>query len=188
MNEESEIIPELEKKMRGSIDSLKHALSGLRAGRVSTALLDPVKVEAYGDIMHINQVSSVTAPDAKTLMLQVWDKELIPSIEKAISNSGLGLTPNTEGQMIKLFIPSLTEERRKELVKKANTYAEQARIAIRNIRRSGLDTYKKYEKEKLISEDELKSYTGKIQDLTNDYIKTVDTLLSQKSKDIMRTS
>ena len=185
MDEELEIIPELKKKMDGSINTLKHSLSGLRTGRASTALLEPIKVEVYGNVMPISQLASITVSDARTLMIQVWDKELIADIEKAIINSKLGLTPNTEGQVIRLFIPDLTEERRKELVKKAHAYGEQAKIAIRNIRRNGLDIYKKHEKEKLISEDELKSYTEKIQELTDDYIKKVDTLLNNKSKHIL---
>lgn len=177
MGEELEIIPELKKKMDGSIDTLKHSLSGLRTGRASIALLEPIKIEVYGNVMPISQLASITVSDARTLMIQVWDKGLVPNVEKAIINSKLGLTPNTEGQVIRLFIPNLTEERRKELVKKAHAYGEQTKIAIRNIRRNGLDIYKKHEKEKLISEDELKFYAGKIQKLTDDYIKKVDTLL-----------
>lgn len=185
MDEELEILPELKKKMEGSINTLKHSLSGLRTGRASTTLLEPIKVDVYGNMTPISHISSITAPETKVLMVQVWDKELIPNVEKAIVNSQLGLTPNTEGQVIKLFIPDLTEERRKELVKKAHAYGEQAKIAIRNVRRKGLDSYKKHEKEKLISENELKSYTEKIQKITDEYAKEVDTLLTNKSKDIL---
>ena len=185
MDKGLEIISELKNKMEGSISSLKNLLSGLRTGRASTALLEPIKVDAYGSTMPISQVGSVTVLDARTLMIQVWDKELAPNVEKAILNSGLGLTPNTEGQVMRLFIPDLTEERRRELVKKANAYGEQARIAIRNIRRGGLDIYKKQEKEKVISEDELKLYTNEIQKITDEYIGKIDSLLNSKSKDIM---
>ncbi len=185
MDKGLEIISELKNKMEGSIGSLKNLLSGLRIGRASTALLEPIKVDAYGSTMPISQVGSVTVLDARTLMIQVWDKELAPNVEKAILNSGLGLTPNTEGQVMRLFIPNLTEERRGELVKKANTYGEQVRIAIRNIRRGGLDIYKKQEKEKVISEDELKLYIDKIQKITDEYIGKIDSLLNSKSKDIM---
>ena len=171
--------------MEGSISSLSNSLSGLRTGRASTALLDPIKVEAYGSDMPMNQVASVSAPDAKTLLIQVWDKELVQSVEKAILNSGLGLTPNSEGQVIRLHIPNLSEERRKELVKKASEYGEQAKISIRNIRRGGIDVFKKQEKDKLISEDELKNYSQEVQKITDEFIAKIDEIISKKSKDIM---
>ncbi len=182
---EKEILNNLKEKMEGAISSLSNSLSGLRTGRASTALLDPIKVEAYGSKMPINQVGSVSAPDAKTLLVQVWDKELVQSAEKAILNSGLGLTPNSEGQVIRLHIPNLSEERRKELVKKANEYTEQAKISVRNIRRGGIDAFKKQEKDKLISEDELKNYSQEIQKITDEFIAKIDGILSKKSKDIM---
>jgi ribosome recycling factor len=182
---EKEILDNLKEKMEGAISSLSNFLSGLRTGRASTALLDPIKVEAYGSEMPMNQVGSVSAPDAKTLLVQVWDKELVQSVEKAILNSGLGLTPNSEGQVIRLHIPNLSEERRKELVKKANEYAEQAKISVRNIRRGGIDAFKKQEKDKLISEDELKNYSQEIQKITDEFIVKIDGILSKKSKDIM---
>jgi len=182
---EKEILNNLKEKMEGAISSLSNSLSGLRTGRASTALLDPIKVEAYGSEMPINQVGSVSAPDAKTLLVQVWDKELVQSAEKAILNSGLGLTPNSEGQVIRLHIPNLSEERRKELVKKANEYTEQAKISVRNIRRGGIDAFKKQEKDKLISEDELKNYSQEIQKITDAFIAKIDGILSKKSKDIM---
>lgn len=182
---EKEILNNLKEKMEGAISSLNHSLSGLRTGRASTALLDPIKVEAYGNEMPMNQVGSVSAPDAKTLLIQVWDKELVQSTEKAILNSGLGLTPNSEGQVIRLHIPNLSEERRKELVKKANEYTEQAKISVRNIRRGGIDGFKKQEKDKLISEDELKNYSQEVQKITDEFIANIDGILSKKSKDIM---
>jgi ribosome recycling factor len=185
MDRESEILQELKKKMEGALASLKHSFSGLRTGRPSAALLEPVKVDAYGSSMPLSQVGSINVPDAKMLVIQVWDKGLVSSVEKAILNSGLGLTPNTDGQSIRLLIPELNEERRKDLVKKANEYSENARIAVRNIRRGGVDSYKKQEKEKLISEDELKSYTDEIQKITDSYIEKVDSSLAMKSKDIM---
>jgi ribosome recycling factor len=185
MDKDSEILQEMKKKMDGAINALKHSFGGLRTGRASAALLDPVKVDAYGSSMPLSQVGSVNVPDAKMLVIQVWDKGMVSSVEKAILNAGLGLTPNVDGQLIRLSIPELTEERRKDLVKKANEYSENARIAVRNIRRNGVDSYKKQEKEKLISEDELKSYTEEIQKITDSYIENVDSLLSAKSKDIM---
>ena len=182
---ENEVLGNLREKMEGSISSLNNSLSGLRIGRASAALLDPIKVEAYGSDMPMNQVASVSAPDAKTLLIQVWDKELVQSTEKAILNSGLGLTPNSEGQVIRLHIPNLSEERRKEIVKKANEYAEQAKISVRNIRRIGIDAFKKQEKDKQISEDELKNYSQKVQKITDEFIAKIDEIISKKSKDIM---
>ena len=185
MDRDSEILKNLRTKMEGTISSLNHSLSGLRTGRASTALLDPIKVDAYGSDMFLNQIGSVSAPDAKTLLVQIWDKGLVSSAEKAILNSGLGLTPNTEGQVIRLHLPNLSEERRKELVKKANEYSEQAKVAIRNNRRGGIDEFKKQEKDKLISEDESKLYSQEIQKITDDFINRIDGILSIKSKDIM---
>ena len=185
MNKDSEILKNLKNKMDGTISSLNHSLSGLRTGRASTALLDPIKVDAYGSDMFLNQIGSISAPDAKTLSIQIWDKGLVSSAEKAILNSGLGLTPNTEGQVIRLHIPNLNEERRRELVKKASEYSEQARVAIRNIRRGGIDEFKKQEKDKLISEDEFKLYSQEIQKITDDFISKIDGILNVKSKDIM---
>ena len=135
--------------------------------------------------MFLNQIGSISAPDAKTLSIQIWDKGLVSSAEKAILNSGLGLTPNTEGQVIRLHIPNLNEERRRELVKKASEYSEQAKVAIRNIRRGGIDEFKKQEKDKLISEDEFKLYSQEIQKITDDFISKIDGILNVKSKDIM---
>jgi ribosome recycling factor len=135
--------------------------------------------------MFLNQIGSISAPDTKTLSIQIWDKGLVSSAEKAILNSGLGLTPNTEGQVIRLHIPNLNEERRRELVKKAGEYSEQAKVAIRNIRRGGIDEFKKQEKDKLISEDEFKLYSQEIQKITDDFISKIDGILNVKSKDIM---
>ncbi|WPX96253.1 ribosome recycling factor [Candidatus Bandiella euplotis] len=185
MDRDSEILQELKKKMEGAVSSLKHLFGGLRTGRASAALLDSVKVEAYGSSMPIGQVGSVSVSDAKMIVVQVWDKGLVPAVEKAIMNSGLGLTPNTDGQLVRLPIPDLTQDRRKELVKKANEYSEQAKVSIRNIRRNGIDSYKKQEKEKLISEDELKAYIEEVQKITDSYIEKVDAGLEAKSRDIL---
>jgi ribosome recycling factor len=185
MDKDSEILQDLKRKMDGAIKALKNSFSGLRAGRASTALLDPIKVNVYGQTMYINQVASVSVPDAKMLLVQVWDNNLVPIVEKAILNSGLGLTPNTAGEVIRLQLPDLSEERRKELVKKANDYSEQNKVSIRNIRRSALDLYKKQQKEGEISEDDLKSYSNEIQKITDSYIRKIDDMLISKSNDIL---
>lgn len=185
MDKDSEILKNLKSKMESTVSSLNHSLSGLRTGRASTALLDPIKVNAYGSDMFLNQISSISAPDGKTLLIQIWDKYLVSSAEKAVLNSGLGITPNTEGQVIRLHIPNLSEERRKELVKKAGEYTECAKIAVRNIRRNCIDEFKKQEKDRLISEDEFKLYSQEIQKVTDTFISRIDVILNVKSKDIM---
>ncbi|MFQ3307147.1 MAG: ribosome recycling factor [Candidatus Midichloriaceae bacterium] len=186
MESELKILPQLEEKMDSTINSLKKSFNGLRTGRASPDLLDQIKIEAYGDKMPINQLASVTTPDSKCITVQVWDQSMVESVEKAILNSGLGLTPNTEGQVIKLNLPMISGERRKELSKKANEYAEQNKISIRNIRRNGLDHYKKLEKDKDISQDDFKSYSADIQKVTDEYIVKISKLYEEKSKEILK--
>lgn len=179
------IFSDLIKRMEGALASLNHSLNGLRTGRASVNILDPIKVDVYGSDMPISQLATVSAPDARTLNIQVWDKSVVKEIEKAILNSGLGFNPIIDGQLIRIPIPNLSEERRKELVKKAHEYSEQSKISIRNIRRDGIDVFKKLEKSKDISEDELRDATEEIQKLTDKYVKNIDDILSEKSQEII---
>ncbi|MCT4552112.1 MAG: ribosome recycling factor [Alphaproteobacteria bacterium] len=172
-------------KMKKSIEHLRNEFSGLRTGRASINLLDSVKVSIYGSEMPLNQCATLSVPDSQTISVSVWDRSNISAVEKAIIESELGLNPASDGTLIRIPIPPLNEERRKELVKVANNYAEQGRIAIRNIRREGIDEIKKAEKAKEISEDMLKDYEKQIQDLTDTNIKEVDTMLKTKEADIM---
>jgi ribosome recycling factor len=176
---------DLERRMEGAVESLKGDYSGLRTGRANTTLLDPVTVEVYGSHMPLNQVASVSAPEPRMLSVQVWDKSNIGPVEKAIRSAGLGLNPINDGNTLRLPIPDLTEERRKELAKLAGTYAENARIAIRNVRRDGNEALKDDEKKKEISEDDRKRGEDEVQKLTDRMIKQVDEELARKEKDIM---
>lgn len=173
-------------RMDKSLDALKADFGGLRAGRAHASLLDGILVDAYGSLTPLSQVSSISVPDARTLSVSVWDKSLAKSVEKALRESDLGLNPASDGQLIRIPIPPLSEERRKELVKIAGKYAEQCKIAVRNIRRDVMDEVKKLKKDALISEDEEKKYNNDIQKWTDDAIKKVDEQLSAKEKDIMQ--
>ncbi|MDX1924309.1 MAG: ribosome recycling factor [Rickettsiaceae bacterium] len=178
------LLSELELKMDKAIKSLEHDLRGLRTGRASVNLLDPVHVEAYGSRMPISQLATVTVPDARMLNVQVWDKSMVKAVEKAISDANLGLNPATDGQNIRLPIPPLNQERRKELAKLAGKYGENAKIAIRNIRRDGMDDLKKLEKDKQISEDELHSVGEEVQKLTDKEISNIDKIVKAKEHEI----
>lgn len=180
------IFSEMETKMGKSLDSMKHNVNGLRTGRASPALLDSIRVEAYGNFTPLNQVGNVSAPEARLLVVQVWDKGMAKSVEKAIREADLGLNPATDGNVVRVPIPDLTEERRRELVKKAGEYCEQAKISIRNVRRDTMDTLKKLEKDKRISEDQLKNFSDKVQKITDTHTKKADDLLDEKSKEIMK--
>ncbi len=182
---EHPVIVDLKKRMEGAIASLKHSLNGLRTGRASTALLDPIKVEAYGSFMPITQVGTVNAPEAQMLTVQVWDGGLTQNVVKAINESGLGLNPMPEGNMIRIPIPQLSQERRKELSKKAHEYGENAKISVRNIRRDGMDAFKKLEKDKQISEDEGRNRSEEVQEVTDEFTKKVDQAVVDKEKEIM---
>ena len=176
---------DIERRMQGAVDALKHDLGGLRTGRANVALLDPVQVEVYGTMMPLNQVATVSAPEARMLSVQVWDKSNITAVEKGIAHAGLGLNPMIDGQTLRLPIPDLTEERRKDLAKLAGQYAEKARIAIRNVRRDGMEALKEDEKKKEISEDEHKRLHDEVQKLTDDYVKQVDEASAHKEKEIL---
>lgn len=178
-------INELKQRMDGAIDVLKKEFSGLRTGRASTSLLDPIMVDAYGSHSPLSQVASISAPEPRLLTVSVWDRGLAGAVEKAIRDSGLGLNPAAEGTVIRVPVPALTEERRKDLVKVAAKYAEQTKIAVRNVRRDGMDLLKKLEKDKQISEDEQKKYEKDVQKLTDDYVTKVDETLAHKEKEIM---
>ncbi len=176
---------DLSVKMEKTITVLKQNLTGLRTGRASVNLLDNIMVLAYGNPTPINQVASLSTPEARLISVSVWDKSLTSAVEKAIRDANLGLNPAADGSLIRVPIPELTEERRKELTKIASGYAEDAKIAIRSIRREGMDEVKSMEKEKIISEDDRKNYETEIQKLTDSAIETTDTCLTEKQKDIM---
>jgi ribosome recycling factor len=176
---------DLERRMGGAVEALKHDLAGLRTGRASTALLDPVTVEVYGATMPLNQVATISAPEPRMLSVQVWDKSNIGPVEKAIRSAGLGLNPINDGNNLRLPIPDLTEERRKELAKLAGQYAEKARIAARNVRRDGMDGLKTDEKKGVYSEDERKRHENEVQKLTDSTIADIDAAASAKEKEIM---
>jgi len=176
---------DLERRMNGAVESLKHDLSGLRTGRASTSLLDPVTVEVYGAHMPINQVATVSVPEPRMISVQVWDKTNVGPVDKAIRSAGLGLNPIVDGQTLRLPIPDLTEERRKELAKLAGQYAEKARIAARNVRRDGMDSLKTDEKKHEISEDERKRLETEVQKLTDSTIADIDAAAQGKEKEIL---
>lgn len=175
----------LRPRMENSIQALHTEFSGLRTGRASASLLENVTVDVYGAQMPLNQVGTVSVPEARMLSVSVWDKANVKAVEKGISNAGLGLNPVADGQLVRVPIPEMSEERRKEMVKVAGKYAENTRIAIRNIRRDGIDFYKKQEKDKEISEDDLHRFQEDIQKLTDEFIKKVDDALAHKEEDIM---
>ena len=177
---------DLKRRMHGAVEALKHDLAGLRTGRASTALLDPVHVEVYGAHMPLNQVATVSVPEARLLSVQVWDRSNVQPVEKAIRSAGLGLNPITDGQVIRLPIPELTEERRKELAKLVGQYAEKARVAVRNVRRDGMDHLKQDEKKHEISEDERKRSENEVQKLTDETIAEIDNILAAKDKEILQ--
>ena len=176
---------DLERRMKGAVEALKGDLSGLRTGRANTSLLDPVTVEVYGSHMPLAQVATVSAPEPRMLSVQVWDKSNIGPVEKAIRSAGLGLNPINDGNNLRLPIPDLTEDRRKELARLASKYAENARIAIRNVRRDGMEALKADESKKEISEDERKRHETEVQKLTDEAIKSADEAASAKEKEIL---
>ena len=179
-------LDDLEKRMSGALDALKKEFQGLRTGRASVNLLDTVQVEAYGSHMPINQVGSVSVPEPRMLTIQVWDKGMVKAVEKAIRTSDLGLNPMSDGQLIRIQLPDLTEERRTELSKVAARYAESGRVAVRNVRRDVMYQLKKMEKDGDLSEDDKRLYESDVQDLTDKYTGMIDELLSAKEKDIMQ--
>ena len=176
---------DIERRMKGAVESLKSDLGGLRTGRANTSLLDPVMVEVYGSMMPLNQVATVSAPEPRMLSVQVWDKANVTAVEKGIAKANLGLNPMADGQNVRLPMPDLTQERRKELAKLAGQYAEQAKIAIRNVRRDGMEALKDDEKKKAISEDERKRGEDEVQKLTDTYVAEADAAAVQKEKEIL---
>src|SRR5262250_2655553 len=176
---------EFKRRMQGAVQVLKQELGGLRTGRASPGMLDPIQVDAYGTHMPLNQLATVSVPEPRLISVQVWDKSMVSAVERAIINSNLGLNPATEGQVLRLRIPELNEERRKELVKVAHKYAEAARVAVRHVRRDGLDVLKKLEKDHKISEDEGKRSSDQVQKATDEMIAEVDRMLAAKEKEIL---
>ncbi|WP_019223766.1 ribosome recycling factor [Bartonella rattaustraliani] len=180
------IMDDLKRRMDGAIAAFKHELGGLRTGRASASLLEPLMIEAYGSTVHINQVANISVPEPRMLSVSVWDKTMVGAVERAIRDSGLGLNPITDGVNLRIPLPELNEERRKELVKIAHQYAEQARVATRHVRRDGMDNLKKLEKEGEMSQDEAHSFSEKVQKLTDETIADIDKILSVKEAEIMR--
>jgi len=177
-------IDDIQRRMDASIASLQSEFMGLRAGRASTGMLEPILVDAYGSKMPMNQVGNISAPEPRLLTVSVWDAAMTPVVEKAIRDSDLGLNPATEGNLVRVPIPDLSEERRKDMVKVAGRYAEGCRVAIRNIRRDSIEKVRKAEKDGLMSEDDRHTQENKIQKLTDEFVKKVDDALSHKEKEI----
>ena len=177
---------EVKRRMQGAVQALKHELGGLRTGRASASMLDPVQVEAYGSHMPLNQLATVSVPEPRLISVQVWDKSMVKPVEKAIVDSNLGLSPATEGQVLRLRIPELNEERRKELVKVAHKYAEAAKVAARHVRRDGLDVLKKLEKNHEMSEDDQKRHADEVQKATDAHVIEIDGILAVKEQEIMQ--
>ncbi len=187
MAEEFELdLDDLEKRMDGAVATLAKEFGGLRTGRASASLLEPVKVDVYGSEMPLDQVGTISVPEARLLSVQVWDKSNVSAVEKAIRESSLGLNPAVDGQLIRIPIPELNEERRTEMVKVARNYAEQARVAIRNVRRDGMDQLKKGEKDGGLGKDDSKMYADEVQSLTDAAIKKVDEVLAEKEAEVMQ--
>ena len=179
-------LADIKRRMAATIQSLKHDLGGLRTGRASASLLDPIQVDAYGQSMPLNQVATISVPESRMLSVQVWDKGMVGAVERAIRDSNLGLSPTTEGQILRIRIPELNEQRRKEMVKVAHKYAEDARVAVRHVRRDGIDLLKKLLKDKAISEDDEKRHAGEVQKATDAHVGEVDQALAVKEKEIMQ--
>ena len=179
-------IDSIKRRMDGALEALRKEFAGLRTGRASAALLEPVMVEAYGSKMPLNQVGTVSVADPRMLTVQVWDRSQVKAVEKAIRDAGLGLNPSSDGQTVRVPIPQLSEERRGELTKVANRYAEQARVAVRNVRRDGMEELKKLEKDHQISQDEHRAWSAEIQTMTDKHIKSIDEALAAKGHEIMQ--
>lgn len=179
-------LDDITRRMDGAVSALKSEFGGLRTGRASTSLLDPIVVDAYGAKMPVSQLGTVGVPEPRMLTVQVWDRSMVKAVEKAIRDSDLGLNPQTDGQLVRIPLPDLSEERRKELARVASKYAETARVAVRNVRRDGMDLLKKLEKDGDLSQDDRHLYEQEIQDLTDSHVKMIDEALEAKEKDIMQ--
>jgi ribosome recycling factor len=177
---------DLARRMEGAVAAFKQDLAALRTGRASANLLDPVTVQAYGSTMPINQVATITVPEPRMLSVSVWDQSLVGAVDRAIRESNLGFNPIMEGSTLRIPLPELNEERRKELAKLANQYAESARVAVRHVRRDGMDAIKKAEKEGIITQDEARTQSDRVQKMTDDTISSIDKLLSEKEAEIMQ--
>lgn len=176
----------IERRMKGAVDVLSSEFGGLRTGRASASLLDPITVEVYGSAMPINQIGTVSVPESRMITVQVWDRSNVSAVDKAIRNSGLGLNPSPDGTLIRIPIPELNQERRAELTKVAGRYAEQAKVAVRNVRRDGMDLLKRLEKASDISQDDHKLYADEIQEMTDKMVARIDEMLATKEKEIMQ--
>jgi ribosome recycling factor len=175
---------DLTRRMDGALETLRREFAGLRTGRASPALLEPVRVEAYGSEVPITQVGTIGVPEPRMMTVQVWDRTLVGAVERAIRDSGLGLNPMSDGQLVRVPIPQLTEERRGELAKAAGRYAEGTRVAVRGVRRDGMEQIKGFEKKHEISEDDSRDWSDQVQKLTDQYIKRIDEALVEKERDI----
>jgi ribosome recycling factor len=180
------LLKETKQKMDAAIEHVKKEFAGLRTGRASPSMLETIQVDVYGSLTPISQVGTINVPEPRMLSVQVWDKGVVKFVEKAIRESNLGFNPVADGQIVRIPVPALNEERRKDMVKTLSKYAEDGRISIRNVRRFALDSFKELEKKKLISEDDLKKQEKEIQKITDDYIRQIDSLFAQKEKDIMQ--
>lgn len=178
-------LADVKRRMQGAFSSFKSDLASLRTGRASANLLDPIQVDAYGSLMPLNQVATVNVPEPRLISVQVWDRSMVKAVEKAIRDSNLGFNPDTEGQVLRIRIPELNEQRRKELVKVAHKYAEEARVAARHVRRDGLDQLKKLEKDGHVSQDELDRHSDQVQKATDQTIAEIDAALAAKEKEIL---
>ena len=183
---EDSVLTDLRRRMDGAIEVLRKEFGGLRTGRASASLLEPVTVSAYGGTMPINQLANVSVPEPRMITVQVWDRAMVKAVDKAIREAGLGLNPQTEGQVIRVPIPDLNEERRRELTRVSAKYAEQARVSVRNVRRDGIEVLRRREKGAEISQDEQRRLQHEIQHLTDDYIRRIDDALAQKDKEILQ--
>jgi ribosome recycling factor len=183
---EEQLLKDLRRRMDGAVEVLRKEFGGLRTGRASTSLLEPITVDAYGATMPLNQLGNISVPEPRMITVQVWDRAMVKAVDKAIRESGLGLNPQTEGQVIRVPIPDLNEERRRELTRVAAKYAESARVSVRNIRRDGIETLKKQEKDGGLSQDLQRKLQQDVQHLTDDYVKRIDEALAQKDREILQ--
>ncbi|MBV8091321.1 MAG: ribosome recycling factor [Alphaproteobacteria bacterium] len=183
---EDALLSDLRRRMDGALEVLRKEFAGLRTGRASASLLEPVSVPAYGGTLPLNQVANISVPEPRMITVQVWDRAMVKAVDKAIRESGLGLNPQTESQLIRVPIPDLNEERRRELTRVSARYAEQARVSVRNVRRDGIDVLKRREKETDITQDQQRKLQQEVQHLTDEYIRRIDEALAQKDREILQ--
>ena len=183
---EDQLLTDLRRRMDGALEVLRKEFGGFRTGRASASLLEPITVPAYGGTLPLKQMANISVPEPRTITVQVWDRVMVKAVDKAIRESGLGLNPQTEGQVIRVPIPDLNEERRRELTRVSARYAEQARVSVRNVRRDGIDVLKRREKETDITQDQQRKLQQEVQQLTDDYIRRIDEALEQKDREILQ--